>query len=161
MAVQGQKTCATCLQRCRKSAQGREVLPNWTYCAPSWLRAQFSKIKKSWRESLLVSSTSTVRAYVASLKSCAWIKNTTYRAEWHSQGGKGDRRHRLLHGESSCHCRGLSSNKWHVKSLFGAGRARFRKYCFVGTFPCALRRSPYSRFYMRINTVLVVFIDRS
>ena len=48
----------------------------------------------------------------------------------------------------------------HFKSLFGAGRAIFRKYGFVGTYACVLIRSPCSRFYTGINTVHVVLIDR-
>ena len=36
-----------------------------------------------------------------------------------------DKRHWRLHGEASCHCHVMPSNKWHVKSLFGAKRARF------------------------------------
>ena len=53
-----------------------------------------------------------------------------------------------------------SSNKWHLKSLFGAERASFWKSGFVGTYACALRRWPCSRFYTGINTVHAILIDR-
>ena len=59
------------------------MLMNYIYCALSWLRARFSKMKKCRRESLLVRRTSTVRAAVASMKSCAGINKTKDVAEWH------------------------------------------------------------------------------
>ena len=81
-------------------------------------------------------------------------------SEWHYQKGRGDKRHQRFHGEALCHCCGFSSNKLQVELLFGARRARFRKYGFVGTYPCELRRFPCSQFYTGINTVHVIFIEK-
>ena len=46
-----------------------------------------------------------------------------------------------------------------LNRFFGAGRARFRKFGFLGTYAYTLRRSPCSRFYTVINTVHIILIE--